>query len=394
MKVALFACRLATAASLAVSGLFITAYTPDVRAADQVQATDPMLTGSILFSRSRYDSNASPYATALYRAAAGGGVATSLTPQTSGTLDLGAHWSPRGSAIVFERVNTAEWFKQSEIYRVDRDGKSLRPITVGQSRHQDPAWGRYNNWIAYLDGGVDQHQCVGLVRPNGNEQHALFCPSPSDGTLSAPQWTPDEKQLLVEIHYYDWNSSTLNPPAISDVYKVDAFTGKATRISHLIFAEAEDDLQFSPDGTRALYRWNETSGMEIVDFSTGKTVGSEANGPYGDSPRWSNDSRQIAFTQEIFLPGSTSEIFGAVFVMRADGTHVRQLTNKPVANDYYYAVGWSDNDSHILLDRTRQVIQGLHASQIYSVHVLDVGTQAITEVTDNGIASQGAWKQL
>ncbi|MFC3652893.1 TolB family protein [Dyella humi] len=376
--------RLVATSSFIVAGLSAAVCASGSQAAEQAPS------GSILFSQTHVDAFDSPDGTALYRAPAVGGAVTKLAPLTIGTLDLGARWSPLGHAVVFERVATTDWFTESEIYRMDRNAGELRQITVGKSRHQLPVWGP-SNWIAYIDGGVDTNQCVALVRPNGDDQHTLFCPGPTDAVFQAPQWSLDGSELFVEVHYY--GVVGVNPPAYSDVYKVDVATGKAARISHLNIGDVAH-LSISPDGTHGVYAWDATSAMEVVDFTTGKSLGSEFGDLYGASPSWSRDGRYIAFAQTVNVPGSSYGTFGAVFAMSADGSRVRQITTHPVAFDYYYPVEWSQDDSHILLNRTRYIIQGEHAGAYFSVHVLDVATQAISNVTDNGTADDGAWGQL
>ena len=384
MKVAQLVRRIAVTSSFVVVGLGVAMYASGSQAAGQAPS------GSILYSQTHVNAFDSPDGTALYRAPAAGGAVTKLAPLTVGTLDLGARWSPLGRSVVFERVATTDWFTESEIYRMDLSVGKLRQITLGKSRHQLPVWGP-GNWIAYIDGGVDTNQCLALVRPNGDDQHVLFCPGPTDAVFQAPQWSLDGRELFVEVHYY--GAVGINPPAYSDVYKVDVATGKAARISHLNIGDVAR-LAISPDGTRGVYAWDATSAMEVVDFTTGKSLGSEFGDFYGASPSWSRDGKYIAFTRNVNVPGSSYGTFGAVFAMSADGSHVRQITTHPVAFDYYYPVQWSEDGSHILLNRTRYITQGAHVGEYFSVHILDVETQAISDVTDNGTADEGAWEQL
>ncbi|HUA79882.1 MAG TPA: hypothetical protein VL997_05880 [Dyella sp.] len=375
--------RVSATFSLAVAGLGVAAYATSIQAAEQAPS------GSILYSQTHVDTNDSPNGTALYRAPAAGGTVTTLLPLTLGTLDLGARWSPNGGDIVFERVATADWFTESEIYRMNRHGGMVQQMTVGKSRHQLPVWGP-SGWIAFIDGGVDTNQCLAMVRPNGDDQHVLFCPGPMDAVFQVPQWSLDGRKLFVEVHYY--GVVGVNPPAYSDVYRVDVASGKATRISHLNIGDVAH-LAISPDGTHGVYAWDATSAMEIVNFTNGKTQGSEYGSLYGVSPAWSHDSRYIAFANNVDVPGSSYGTFGAVFVMTAGGSTLRQITTHPVAFEYNYPVAWSEDETHILLNRIRYIIQGPQEGEYQSVNLLDIGTQAISTVTDNGTADEGAWQQ-
>ena len=383
MKVTHFVRRLAATSSLfVVTGLCAGLATFDCQAAEQA------LGGSVLYAQTHVDTSDSPNGTSVYRAPAAGGVVTSLIPLSLGTLDLGERWSPYGRAIVVERVATKDWFTESQLYRMASKGGSPQQITLGRSRHQHPVWGP-SGWIAYVEGGVDNHQCLALVKPRGEDPHVLFCPGPADAVFQAPQWSLDGKALFAEVHYYA--STGVNPPAYSDVYRVDVLTGKATRISHLNIGDVAH-LAISPDGACGVYAWDATSAMAIVHFGTGKMVGSEFGNLYGSSPHWSHDGKMIAFAQTVAVPGSSYGTFGAVFVMAPDGTHVHAITTHPVAFDYYTPVQWSNDDTHMLLNRTRYVIQGPQAGQYFSVQMLDIYTQAITTVAQNGTAGDGAWE--
>lgn len=382
MKVTQLVRRVAAAMSLVVAALGITVYASDGQAAEH--APD----GLVLYSTNHVEVGDITDATALSIARASGGKTLALTPLTTGTRDLGARWSPHGRAIVFERVATADWFTQSQLYRLHRNSGRLQEITLGKSRHQYPTWGPHS-WIAFVDGGVDNHQCLAVVRPNGSDQHLLFCPS-SDGALQPPQWSLDGKQLLVEFQYF--GTQGLTPPAFSDVYRVDVATGQATRISHLQFNDPAQ-LVISPDGTRGIYAWSTTTAMEIVNFTTGKTSGGEFGNLHGSSPAWSHDSRHFAFSREVAVPGSPFT-FGAVFIMCSVSGKVRQVTNKPDPFDSYYPVQWSRDDSHILLNRTHHIVSGPDRGVYISVNMLDLDTQAISTVADGGTADAGAWKEL
>ena len=382
MKVTQIARRWAAALSFVAAALCAAAYSPGSQAAEQTSH------GLVLFSQSHVVPGDITDATALYISRAAGGHALSLTPLTIGTLDLGARWSPHGRDIVFERVATADWFTESQIYRLDRAHGRIQQITIGKSRHQFPVWGP-RGWIAFIDGGVDNHQCLALVRPNGGDQHTLFCPGPADGAFQAPQWSLDGKQLFVEIHYA--GTVGLNPPLYSDVYRVDAATGQATRIFHMASADPAT-LAISPDGTRGIYTWNTTSAMAIVNFKTGKITGGEFGNLLGGSPSWSHDNRHFAFSRTIAVQGSPFP-FVAVFVMCAVSGEVRQLTNHPDGFDAYYPVEWSRDDSHILLNRTLRIVDGSNKGVYNSVNLLDVDTQAISTVADEGTADEGAWME-
>ena len=384
MKVTQLLRRLAATPSVVAVFSFATLCAPGSQAADHA------LRGSVLFSQSHVSSDGLfTDAIALYRAPAAGGASTQLTPMTIGTLDIGARWFANGHDVVFERVDYR--YTASQLYRMDRDGNHLRQITVGASMHQYPAVGP-DHWIAYLDGGFQQNDCLALVKTNGDDQHIVFCPQPADASIATPQWSSDGKSIFLDVNWTDWAQGGLDPPEWSDVYKVDVSTGKATWIFHWYQGEYPSTFVVSPDGTRAVFVWS-NSAMVIANFVTNSGIGSEAGPLYGAGPTWSPDSKHIAFTQNVFIPGSGVDQFGAIFVMDNDGTHARQITTHPVADEYFYPVQWSKDGSHILLNRVQYFINGVHSYSEQSVNMLDLCNQAITTVTPAGGADYDAWEQ-
>jgi Tol biopolymer transport system component len=354
------------------------------------QAEEHALRGSVLFYQSHENSSGTiTDAIALFRAPAAGGASTQLTPVTVGTLDIGARWFGHGRNVVFERVNPN--YTASQLYRMDRNGNHLRQITVGSEMHQNPAVGP-DHWVAYLDGGFQQNDCLALVKTNGDDQHILFCPQPADATIATPQWSSDGKSIFLDVNWTDWAQGGLDPPQWSDVYKVDVATGKATWIFHWYEGDYPSDFVVSPDGTRAVLRWY-NSAMVIADFVTNTGIGSEAGPLYGAGPTWSPDSKHIAYAQNVYIPGSGVEQFGAIFVMDNDGTHPRQITTHLVADEYFWPVQWSNDGSHILLNRVQYFVNGVHSYAEQSVNMLELCNQKITTVTASGLADRDAWEQ-
>lgn len=133
--------------------------------------------------------------------------------------------------------------------------------------------------------------------------------------------------------------------------------------------------------------------MVIADFTTNTGIGSEAGPLYGSSPVWSPNSKHIAFTQNVFIPGSQVDTFGAIFVMNDDGTNSHQITTHPVADEYFYPAQWARDGSHLLLNRVQYFINGVNSHSEQSVNMLDLDTQSITTVADAGTTDQDAWYQ-
>lgn len=103
--------------------------------------------------------------------------------------------------------------------------------------------------------------------------------------------------------------------------------------------------RWSPDGTRLVF----TSGASYASegmIHIANADGSEVQdvGP-GRSPDWSPDGRRIAFYRQ--GPCVLDICVGNVYVMDADGTHVRQVTNSSSWAAFYGYPAWSPDGGRI-----------------------------------------------
>ena len=86
-------------------------------------------------------------------------------------------------------------------------------------------------------------------------------------------------------------------------------------------------------------------------------------------PQWSQDGKRIAFSRRFDRRQSTYELF----IMNADGTNVQRLTDNNVFDSY---PSWSPDGKRIAFDSQR--------SGGWEVHVIDLATLHVTQLTDRG----------
>jgi len=143
-----------------------------------------------------------------------------------------------------------------------------------------------------------------------------------------PTWSPDGTRLA--FYRVSANQST------SAIYVINADgSGLQPLTSGAVF---DAHPAWSPDGRRlAFYR---DGGISVMNASDGSGMTRLTDSGY--NPTWSPDGTRIAFAS------SRSGITSAIYVMSADGSAVRQLTNDPGGD---YTPGWSPDGSKIVFQR-------------------------------------------
>jgi Tol biopolymer transport system component len=203
-----------------------------------------------------------------------------------------------------------------ELHSVQADGSDDRTIPTPPGLPWLHAWAPDGSKIAVA------------IFPGGGGERAIWVMN-ADGSnplqvarsenVSVPSWSPDGSTIAyaaradgrTEIHL-------VNPDGSSD------------RIVHAQGAEGTFSIfsaQFSPDGTQILFVMD-TDGTNVRRVTT---TGSDYD------PHWSPDGTQIVFTrQEVVEAGGRSVATSDIFVMKADGSDVRRLTNGDDRNTNLY----------------------------------------------------------
>lgn len=192
-------------------------------------------------------------------------------------------WSPDGKAIAFESTRDGTF----AIYTIRPDGTGLRRLTNGGIDDEQPRWSRDGRRIVFVS-GRDGHLQVYVMRADGSGQRRV--------TNGAP------------IDY---------------------------------------DPSFSPDGKKVVFMTRpEAKGGN----HTLATIGADGSGrrPLTDgsandiSPAWSPDGKWIVFVRAPLMTKSYRELSDAeraalrngreIYLIRADGSGLRQLTHNEVAD--------------------------------------------------------------
>ena len=214
-----------------------------------------------------------------------------------------------------------------ELHSVQADGSDDRTIPTPPGLPWLHAWAPDGSRIAvaiFPGGGGER----GIWVMNADGSNALQVASSEN--VSVPSWSPDGSTIAyaaradgrTEIHL-------VNPDGSSD------------RIVHAQGAEGTFSIfsaQFSPDGTQILFDRGTASGFDIFVMDTDGTNVRRVTTTGSDyDPHWSPDGTQIVFTrQEVVDAGGRSVATSDIFVMKADGSDVRRLTNGDDRNTNLY----------------------------------------------------------
>jgi Tol biopolymer transport system component len=338
--------------------------------------------GAIVFTRSRIDSYGTVRRSSLSLTSSTGGTPGALTEGADGVIDDAATWSPNGMRIAFERgAAGADPGDRFDILMLDPQTRQVHQLTTGSGNFTSPVWGPRNR-IAFV-AQYRHRSCLSVIEVDGR-QHDLFCP-PSPATVLRPLWSADGANLYVQAGYYVdgidgfWRSLA---------YRVDASTGAASVLDDQVL-EGRMHLEFAPDGSCGIFSnaLPYAADMALIDFAGGsiRSIGT------GYAPRWSRDGRRIAFTGEVYEsnPPDDFRYYEPLYVMDADGTHVRRITRWRADNHAYTAVDWSRDGAHLLLNRRIYLDPSLTVPR-FAMRIVDVDSGAMT-VLAGGSAQPGAW---
>ena len=260
--------------------------------------------------------------------------------------------------IVLARLGSTGW----EIVRVNPDGTGALTLTTNPGDDIYPAWSPDRSRIAFFS-SRPQGEGVYLMDADGNNQRFAFRPPFGLSYMnSKPAWTPDQQWLA----YSEW--STLWRVRLDGTQELALGAG--------------DSPSWSPDGQRIAFRSN---GLVVAnaDGSDRRPVVA-----LGADPAWSPDGRRIAYA---------TGTYGASFIylVNVDGTDRRQVTTdmaeSPSTTDLSPA--WSPDGRWIAFQREYEVCSGQARSckGFYDVFVVRADGTGLRQVTTDGGSVRPSW---
>ena len=306
------------------------------------RATTPGRNGRIAFQRFHYSE--SPLWADIWVANPDGTGEHQVTHAPRGYIDRGPDWSPEGSRIVFYRCAP---FGRCTTWTVKPDGSDEKMLSAPCPREHPHC--ADNDYPTYSpDGKQIAFTGDGLMVADTNLRHARRVFWYGSGRwapdIFAPAWSPDGKQLAFVVHNDNGRRyKPVNGIAIFTVRLDGTGLRRVTPWKLRAGAGVDDGIDWSPDGSRILFRTHPYEGGRFRNYGGGDLYTIAPDGTdlrqlthflsYSSNPgllgsgSFSPDGTSIVFHTDY---GATEEPAGNnapdLFVMSADGTDLRPVT--------------------------------------------------------------------
>ena len=290
---------------------------------------------------------------------------------------LVASWSPDGRRVAFHRRLTVQRRPWARTW--SRDSR-FDLAFVGGGSSFSPTGDRF----AYVGGGQNaKGAAIMIATAEGDSARALY--RDSTRNILAPQWAPNGDRIVFGIGIFNaffngFRGLFLNPEdRVEGGAQVAIINADGTGFRELTSGPNNNAFpSTSPDGRRVVYRTfgPDGNGLRIMDIETGQ-VTSLGSG-YDNFPLWSPRGDLIMFARQ--AAGAYE-----IYTIKPDGSGLKQLTHSR-GNDAHMA--WSPDGEYIAFASSRK---GLKDEAIYTnapqpygeIFVMKFDGTDVRQLTDN-----------
>jgi Tol biopolymer transport system component len=223
-----------------------------------------------------------------------------------------------GSTAGFGRIAVVSEFHSTEVYLADRTGKNLRRVTNNPLGSRWPTLSPDGKRVAFSRKHTGGWSVYVMNVGGGPLFDVTAAAGHRTGLSGYADWSPDGNKIAFSQEFND----------AVNILVYDFQLKTTLDVTHNTSANMRP--RWSPDGSKIAYSSIAPDGS--VDLYTVYADGTnEARLTTQDGweiePTWSPDGGRLAYTA---YPGGKAD----VFVMNADGSGVRDVTNDPEADDY------------------------------------------------------------
>jgi Tol biopolymer transport system component len=303
-------------------------------------------------------------------------------------------WPGLNGYMVYGSNRTGSQFSD-DIYVSPLDAETPKQLTFRRADDGQPAWSPDGRRLAFKTAQFGSNQ-LAVINADGSGETLLTRTFRfSEGQ---PAWSPDATKLL-------YRRTPENPLVQNaDIWTLDVAGSAADPtlpVTAPVLLRTGDERypSYSPDGTQVVFRGDldlaEPSGDEeiyVMDADGTNVRQLTSNRDFDSAPSWSPDGTEIAFEKAAggtFVPGVPAEPGKEaeekdIYVMRADGTDVRRLTDSPGLDE---GPVWSPDGTQIGFSSDRDGQQ--------EIYVMDADGSNPRRLTDNPARDESPdWQAL
>lgn len=235
-----------------------------------------------------------------------GGVAR-LTGETA--HDFYPSFSPDGKEILFASNRGGNY----DLYLKLLDADILTQLTTDIGDVSSASFSPDGKRVVFSNSVGGKPSALWTVDSDGKHPLLLY---EGAGNIASPAWSPNGKSIAFAM------SSAAAPDAY-EVFIYDLETKKIAPVTQGHLSNTGGSVDWSPDGRFLLLFAGTPGNNDIYSLElVSGTITQLTKGGNNASPAWSPDGRWIVFNSMRATAGNAN-----IFIMRPDGSDVRQLTN-------------------------------------------------------------------